>query len=199
MTPAEEAFSSPLFSPATEATITRLLQDWRGGDGEAAEEIFRLLYRELHRVAAAFFSRERESLTLQATAVLHEAYLRLSLHPPQGYENRAHFLGLAARVMRQVLVDHARGRCRDKRGGGLRPLALSRDGDAVVESPEDLLTLQRALEKLKDEDPQKEAIVVARFFGGLTQVEIAESLGISRITVQRQWRRARAWLYAELV
>ncbi|MDY7094539.1 MAG: sigma-70 family RNA polymerase sigma factor [Acidobacteriota bacterium] len=186
-------------NPPEGPAITSLLQRWSQGETGVADEIFHALYDELHKIADGFFARESEALTLQATAVLHEAYLRLALHPPSGYENRTHFLGLAARVMRQVLVDHARSRCRDKRGGGVRPFSLSEDGDAVVDSPEALLTLHRALEKLGREDPQKEEIVTARFFGGLTQVEIADSLGISRITVQRQWRRARAWLYAELV
>ena len=186
-------------APAEGTAVTSLLQRWRQGETGAGDRIFRALYDELHKIADAFYAREANALTLQATAVLHETYLRLILHPPSGYENRAHFLGLAARVMRQVLVDHARSRCRHKRGSGIKPFSLSEKGDAVVDSPEALLTLHRALEKLGREDAQKEAIVTARFFGGLTQVEIAESLGVSRITVQRQWRRARAWLYAELV
>lgn len=188
-------------SPQEEVTaaITEELRRWSQGDSGAGEVIFQKLYQELHGVAEAFVAREAQALTLQATAVLNEAYLRLAAHPPAGYEDRSHFLGLAARVMRQVLVDHARSRCRDKRGGGVKAFSLSDEGDAVVDSPEPLLTLHHALEKLGREDPQKEAVVVARFFGGLTQEEIAESLGISRITVQRQWRRARAWLYAELV
>lgn len=183
----------------TEGTrVTDVLERWSAGDRGAAEEAFPLVYRELRRIAAREFRRERDAHTLQPTAVVHEAYLRLRESRGLTWASRAQFFAFAAHVMRRVLVDHARERARLKRGGGLRFVTLDVADRMSVSSPPDLLALDEALEGLALNDPRKASIVELRVFAGFGMREIAAQLGISEETVGREWRRAKAWLRARL-
>ena len=179
--------------------VTGLLQRWSAGDTEAFDELMGHVYDELHRIAAQSFRRERSEHTLQATALLHEAVLRLIDIGNLPWRDRAHFYAVAARMMRRILVDHARQRRRLKRGGDGERVALSEAEPLAVQgkSP-DIEALNDALELLEARDPQKARIVELRFFAGLTGEEIARSLDISTPTVTREWRRARTWLYCEI-
>jgi RNA polymerase sigma-70 factor, ECF subfamily len=175
--------------------VTALLRAWGNGDREAGERLMPLIYRELRRQAARYLRRERKDHTLPATALVHEAYLRL-VGEPAPWANRAHFFGVAARVMRQVLVDHARRRGAAKRGAGLTRVAFE-DVEAAAPARErevDVVVLDRALEELAALDSGKARVVELRFFGGLSLEETAETLGVSASTVTREWRMARAWL-----
>ncbi|NIN71960.1 MAG: sigma-70 family RNA polymerase sigma factor [Gemmatimonadetes bacterium] len=175
--------------------VTRLLQAARGGEREALDRLLPLVYDELRQLAGRQLGRERAGHTLGATALVHEAYVKLSGGGTCGAGDRAHFLAIAARAMRQVLVDHARRRARAKRGGGWERTTLG-EGDAAVEfQPEEMLALDRALEEL---DPRQREIVEYRFFAGMEEREIAEVLGVSERTVRRDWVKARAWLYRSL-
>ncbi len=178
--------------------ITRLLRRWGAGDRQAATEILPLLYGELRRIAARYAQQERAGHTLQATAIVHEAYLRLISLRSIEWSDRRHFLGTAASVMRRVLVDHARERNRAKRGGGQRPVTLAEAAELTRGKPPDLVALDEALQPLEQVDPQLVAVVELRFFAGLSIEETAAYLDASRATVVRRWRRARAWLYDEL-
>lgn len=182
------------------AHITRLLQEWRGGRPEALEQLMPLVYRELHGLAARYLAHERRSHTLQPTALVHEAYLKLARTATVDWQGRAHFYAIAARVMRRILVDHARDGSRQKRGGGQTLLVL--DGlDAPAPAPldaTDTLAVDVALTRLEAMDQQQAQVVELRFFGGLTIEETAEVMGISTGTVKRDWVVARAWLYREL-
>lgn len=177
--------------------MTQLLQEWSEGKREAADEVLPRLYEELHRIAASYFRRERKSHTLQATALVHEAFLRLAGHGVE-WRDRAHFIGLMAHVMRRVLVDHARRRDRLKRGGGMETITLAEAAVLATERTPDLMELEDALSRLARHDPRKATLVELRFFGGLTVDEAAEVLGVSAPTVVRQWRQAKAWLYLQL-
>jgi RNA polymerase sigma factor (TIGR02999 family) len=181
-----------------QAPITHLLQRWSTGDREAAEEVLPLVYDELRRMAAKELRRSRGDQTLQATAIVHEVYLRLSSREGFRLSSRTHFFALAARLIRQVLVDYARRQNRLKRGGQAERVTLTETAGLVGPRDPDLLAVDEALEKLEDLDPRKAAIVELRFFAGLTLEETAEQLGISPETVGREWRRARAWLCNEL-
>lgn len=170
----------------------------RRGQPAAVEELVPLLYAELRRLAARALRHERRRQTLQPTALVHEAYLRLLKDEDLSVENRAHFLAIAARSMRQILVEHARARNAQKRGGTRRMVALD-EGMAAGEPREvELVALDAALDRLKQVDPGHAQIVELRFFGGLTNEEAAEALGVSTATVKRGWTVARAWLYREL-
>ena len=154
-----------------------------------------LVYEELRRLACHYLRLERSEHTLQSTALVHEAYLRLAgPHPPQ-WQNRAHFFGTAARIMRQILVEHARGRSADKRGGGIFRLSLDEAIEVSNQGDLDILGLDRALSRLADLDEQQSRIVELRFFAGLTIEETSEVLGISPATVKRDWVTARIWLH----
>jgi RNA polymerase sigma-70 factor, ECF subfamily len=178
--------------------ITQLLLRWSGGDSSAREELMPLVHGELRRLAAKYMRRERVNHTLQPTALVNEAYLRLVDQQKVKWQNRAQFFGLAARLMRNILVDHARSHQAAKRGGQQYSVSLSR-ADRVLEKPEiDLVALHEALERLAVHDTQKSRIVELRFFGGLTIDETAEVLDISHATVERDWKMARAWLRSEL-
>lgn len=179
-------------------TVTHLLQRWSTGDREAAEQVLPLVYDELRHIASKELRREREGHTLQATAIVHEAYLRLSGHEGFQWPSRAHFFAFAAHLIRRILVDYARHQNRLKRGGQAERVTLD-EGIGLVEarSP-DLVALDEALARLEAIDPRKAAIVELRFFGGLTLDETAGQLGISAETVSRDWRRAKAWLLTEL-
>jgi RNA polymerase sigma factor (TIGR02999 family) len=177
--------------------VTRLLQSWSGGDKEALGKLVPLVYRELHGLAAAYIRRERRDHTLQPTALVNEAYLRLVDQKKVASSSRAQFFAIAANLMRQVLVNHARAHRAAKRGGGNK-VALAPDAAVVEEREVDLVALDEALDKLALLDPRQSRIVELRFFGGLTEGEIAEVLGVAAITVKREWKTARALLYLHL-
>jgi RNA polymerase sigma factor (TIGR02999 family) len=181
-----------------QAPITNLLQRWSQGDREAAEEVLPLVYGELRRLAVKELRRSRGGQTLQATAVVHEVYLRLSGREGFRLSSRTHFFALAARLIRQILVDYARRQHRLKRGGQAKRVTLTEAADLPAPSGSDLLAVDEALERLEKLDPRKAAVVEMRFFAGLTLEETAEQLGVSVETVGREWRRARAWLCTEL-
>ena len=173
---------------------TRVLVSARQGDQEAAEELLPLVYQELRGLAGRYLRGQRPGHTLQPTALVHEAYLRLIRQKDAGPADRSHFVGLAARAMRSILVDHARARMTAKRGGGQQRVPLD-DAVSLFESRSaDLLTVDEALKQLAEFDERQSRIVELRFFGGLTTDEAADVLGTSTRTVEREWRMARAWL-----
>jgi RNA polymerase sigma-70 factor, ECF subfamily len=190
-TPDDDASEKP-------SDVTALLLAWRSGDAQAGERLLPMVYEELHRQAARAMRREDEAHTLQATALVHEAYLRLVDQRRVEWKNRAHFFGVAAQAMRRVLVDHARGRLAEKRGGAMQRVTL---GDAGSETSTDagleVLALHDALERLAALDPEQARLVELRYFGGLGIDETAEALGVSSATVKREWAVARAWLRRE--
>ncbi len=178
--------------------VTQLLVDWSNGDQQALERLLPLVYDELRRRARLYLSRERDGHTLQPTALVNEAYLRLIDQTRVRWQDRTHFLAVAAQVMRRILVDHARTRKRSKRGGGAAAVGLDEVQLAAPERAVDLVALDDALEALAQLDPRQAAIVEQRYFGGMTIEETAQRLGISPATVKRDWEGARAWLYREL-
>ena len=181
-----------------DVTITQLLASWSSGDPDAAERVLPLVYEELRRIAARQLRREREAHTLQATAIVHEAYMRLVGQAGLEWPNRAHFYAFSAHLIRRILVDYARRRNQAKRGGLAEKITLSEMADLALEKSPDLLALDEALSNLEKRDPRKAAVVELKFFAGLTLEEIAGHLGISSETVSRDWRGARAWLYRML-
>lgn len=178
--------------------VTQILHDWSGGDKKAPERLMPLVYDELRRLARTFLAKERGAHTLQPTALVHEAYLRLVDQTRVNWQNRAHFYGIAASMMRRVLIDHARAHATDKRGGDAVRLSLDDVQVPLEQRAASLLALDEALEKLSEMDERKGRIVELRFFGGLSDEEIAEVLGVSTRTVLRDWKTARLWLYREL-
>jgi RNA polymerase sigma-70 factor (ECF subfamily) len=176
--------------------ITRLLQEWVKGQPQALNDLTPLVYRELRQLAASYLRKERQGHTLQPTALVHEAYLRLVDQNNPSWQNRSHFYGVAARLMRQILVDHARRKQAGKRGG------LKVSLDEVVsfqqERSRDLVALDTGLNALEKIDPRKCKAVELRYFGGLSMDEIAQTLDVSTITVRRDLRMAEAWLYQEM-
>jgi RNA polymerase sigma factor (TIGR02999 family) len=183
---------------ASSPDVTRLLADWRSGDKEALDHLLPIVYSELHRLAEAYLRRERPGHTLQPTALVNEAYLRLVGQRQVEWQSRAHFFGIAAKMMRRILVDHARAQNAGKRGGGLRRVTLDSSFDAEERREVDLLALDEALEALSKLDPRQGRIVELRFFVGLTLEETAEVIGVAPITVRREWNLAKAWLYREM-
>jgi RNA polymerase sigma factor (TIGR02999 family) len=182
----------------TSADVTALLSELTKGNPEASSKLVPLVYDQLRRLADSYMRRERTGHTLQTTALVHEAYLKLLGQHSVDWQNRAHFFGIAAQVMRRVLIDHARSHVRDKRGGGREHVQLD---EALVFSPErsgEFLELNAALERLAAVDSRQAQIVEMRFFGGLTVEETAEVLRISPKTVKRDWSVAKAWLHGEL-
>lgn len=177
--------------------VTLLLRRWRGGDAVAAERLAPLVYDELRRIARGLMGGERPDHTLQPTALVHEAFLRL-VDADVDWQDRAHFLAVGARVMRRLLVDHAKGRRRDKRGGGAVRVTLTPGVAATADRDADLLDLDRALETLASRDERQAKIVELHFFGGLTYDETGVVVGVSPATVKRDLRMAKAWLYREL-
>jgi len=178
--------------------VTRLLRAWSDGDQEALARLAPLVEAELHRLAGSYLRRERPGHTLQTTALVNEAYLRLIDDSAVEWQNRAHFFGIAAQLMRRILVDHARRRQKLKRGGDPLRVSLAQAENAAPESSPDIIALDEALSSLANLDPRKSQIVELKFFGGLQEEAIAEVLTISLRTVQREWNLARAWLYNEL-
>ena len=175
--------------------MTTLLVRWREGDRAALEQLMPLVYDELRRLARHYLRQERSDHTLQSTALVHEAYLRLAAGAAPDWQNRAHFFGVAAHVMRQILVEHARGRDAAKRGGGACKLALDEALALPQQIDVDVVALDKALTELSKLDEQQGRIVELRFFAGLTIEDTSEVLGISPATVKRDWVTARAWLY----
>jgi RNA polymerase sigma factor (TIGR02999 family) len=178
--------------------VTNLLFRLTDGDGAALDELLPLVYAELRRVASSYLRRERQGHTLQPTALVHEAYLRMIDQTQAQWQNRAHFFGVAAQMMRRILIDHARAQQADKRGGQFQKLSLDENIDVSGNRAEELIALDDALQRLAEIDPQKSRLVELRFFGGLSVEETAEVLGISAPTVKRHWRMAKAWLYGEV-
>jgi RNA polymerase sigma factor (TIGR02999 family) len=178
--------------------ITQLLIQVTQGNQEAESRLIPLVYGELRRLARRYMRNERPDHTLQATALVHEAYLRLAGQKDISWQNRAHFFGVAANVMRRILVDHARAKLAKKRGGSDQKVSLDEAILVHPESPQQFLALDEALKELAKRDPRQSRIVELRFFGGLSEEEAAEVLGISVRTVKRDWNVARAWLYKEL-
>ncbi|HSL24545.1 MAG TPA: sigma-70 family RNA polymerase sigma factor [Vicinamibacterales bacterium] len=179
-------------------SVTQLLERWSDGQRDALDRLVPLVHRELRQMAARYLRRERPDHTLQATALVNEAYIKLIDQRRVQWRNRAHFFGVAAQLMRRILVDHARARAAVKREAGERVLSL--DEALLVGGTPDvtMLALDEALARLASLDPQQSRVVELKFFGGMTIDEIAEVLGISAATVSRDWTMARAWLYAEL-
>jgi RNA polymerase sigma-70 factor, ECF subfamily len=178
--------------------VTVLLEKLKNGNEGAAAKLMPLVYVELRRLAGGYMRRERSDHTLQATALVHEVYLKLVEQRTVNWQGRAHFLGIAAQMMRRILIDHARAHLRDKRGAGEKPVPLN---EALVFAPEqssELVKLDQSLERLAKLDPRQSKIVELRFFGGLTVEQTAEVLGISPKTVKRDWSMAKAWLHGDL-
>ncbi len=184
--------------PYPTEVISLILQRVSEGDAPAAAELLPLVYEELRRLAGARMRNEAIEHTLQPTALVHEAYLRLVGSQPQGWENRGHFFGAAAEAMRRILIDHARQRGRMKRGGDLERVPLADPLDNSGYDPDELLAVHEALEEFERLMPDKAALVKLRYFAGLDEATAAESLGISRATASRWWVFARAWLYDRL-
>lgn len=183
--------------------VTQLLAALRNGDSHAEEQLFPLVYEELRRAAARMLSSERAGHTLNPSDLVHEAWMRLGLDATDGAQalpatDRAHFLGLTIRAMRFVLIDHARRRMADKRGAGARRVTLDESAESGAASPEDLLELFDALEKLGSFEPRLRQVVEYRYLAGFTEEETASALAVTTRTVQRDWVKARAWLYRQL-
>ena len=180
-------------------SITQLLVDWSYGDQKALDKLMPLVYSELHRLASNYLRRERPTHTLQPTALVNEAYLKLIVQKNAKWQHRAQFYGVAAQLMRRILVDHARQHQAAKRGGSDQQKLSITSAERLVQQPEvDLMALHEALKELATLDPQQERIVELRFFGGLSIEETAEVLGIGHATVERDWKMARAWLRRKL-
>jgi len=178
--------------------ITERLIAWNSGDIAARDDVIRGVYQELRSMADRYLRLEHPGHTLQPTALVHEAYFRLIDQTQVNWQNRAHFFGVAAQMMRRILVDHARTKQRDKRGGPARKLSLDEAMEASTERAADLVALDSALESLAQIDPRKSRVIELRFFGGLSVEETAEVLEVSPQTVLRDWKLAKAWLYQEM-
>ena len=183
---------------ASTQEITQLLKAWGGGDEAALDELTRLCYEELRRIARQHMRREHSGHTLQASALVNEAFLRLADWTNVEWQNRAHFFAMAARIMRNILVDFARKRGRTKRGPDALLVSLSAAAHATQERSADIVALDEALDALAALSPRQSRVVELKFFGGLTNEEAAEVLKVSPDTVRRDWRLAQAWLYREL-
>jgi len=178
--------------------VTRILNDARDGRTGAAEQLFQLVYDELRRLAASHMRGERPGHTLQATALVHEAFMRLVRDDQMDWRNRAHFFGAAAEAMRRILVDHARARASLRRGGDRRKVSLEDTPDLSIDRSNEVVAVDAALSRLSELDSRKGRLVELRFFGGLDIEEAAEVLGVSPRTVKRDWTFAKAWLYREI-
>jgi len=182
----------------TREDVTALLGQLTEGDEKAASKLIPLVYRELRRLAGGYMRRERSDHTLQPTALVHEAYLKLIEQRSVDWQGRSHFFGIAAQMMRRILIDHARGHLRNKRGAGEKPVPLDEALVFAAEQSLELVRLDQSLERLAQIDPRQSKIVELRFFGGLTVEQTADVLGISPKTVKRDWSVAKAWLHGDL-
>lgn len=185
-------------SPLSELEITRWLAASKGSDTATLEKLLPLVYQELHRHAAAFFRRERAGHTLQPTALVHEVYLKLMKQDSARWQNRGQFFAVAARMMRRILVSHARSRQAAKRGGNETRITLNEEATPAPARDVNLLALDEALTKLEAMDAEKSRMVELRFFSGLSVEETAEVMGVSPRTIDRQWHTAKAWLHREI-
>lgn len=183
---------------ASSNSVTLLLRAWGEGDAQALERLTPLVYQELHRIARGYMARERPDHTLQTTALVNEAYVRLVDARQVTWQDRAHFFAVCARAMRRILVDHARSRAYLKRGGGNVRIQFDESFGIAWSTDSNLLELDEALNRLSLLDPRKGKVIEMRFFGGLSVEETAEALSVSPETVMRDWKMARAWLYREL-
>jgi len=180
-------------------SVTQLLVKWGEGDASSLEKLMPLVYEELRRLANNYLRRERQNHTLQPTALVNEAYLKLVDQKNAHWQNRAQFYGVAAQLMRRILVDHARQHHAEKRGGSKQQRLSITSAQTIAQAPEvDVLAVHEALEELKQFDPQQERIVELRFFGGFSIDETAKVLGLGHATVERDWKMARAWLRQKL-
>lgn len=183
----------------SDPNVTALLEKFAGGDAEALDRLFPLVYEELRRVAHGQMHAERSGHTLNTTALVHEAYVKMVRHPPRvQWQSRIHFFAVAARAMRQILVNHAKARSRIKRGGDATPISLDEAVVTPEARPEELVALDEALQRLEAIDARQSRVVELRYFGGLTIEETAQVLAVSVVTVKRDWTAARAWLYREV-
>lgn len=178
--------------------VTKLLHKWSQGDHAALEDLVPLIYGELRRLARSYLAHESPGHTLQGTALVHEAYMRLVRQDSIEWQNRAHFFGIAAQTMRRILVEHARRRNAEKRGGGMARVSVEENEAVSFGTDIDILVLDAALEELGQLDPRRAKVVEMRFFGGLTEGEIATVLEVSEATVRRDWTLAKAWLYRKI-
>jgi RNA polymerase sigma-70 factor, ECF subfamily len=178
--------------------ITQLLAEWSDGNQSALDELYPLVYQELRRLARRYMSRERKGHTLQTTALINEAYVRLVDQRNVHWANRSHFFAISAQIMRRILIDHARRHAYAKRGGGAQQVSLEEAATVLPDQPEDLIRLDEALKSLAEMDPRRSQVVELRYFGGLNNEEIAGVLNVSENTVTRDWNMARAWLYQQL-
>ena len=183
----------------TESTeITRYLQDWRNGNTSALDEVLPIVYGELRKIARRYRAKERGEHTLQTTEIINEAYLKLLNQNENDWQDRTHFFAVASRVMRNLLVDYARTKNYQKRGNGAEKISLEDAALFTPEPDEKILALDEALKNLAKYDERKSKIVELRYFGGLSALETAEVIGVSEITVKREWLKAKAWLYKEI-
>lgn len=178
--------------------ITQLLAQWREGNQSALDDLYPLVYDELHRLARRYMNRERKGHTLQTTALINEAYVRLVDQKNVQWANRSHFFAISAQIMRRILIDHARRHRYAKRGGGAQQVSLDEAAIVTPDQSLDLIRLDEALNSLSQMDPRRGQVVELRFFGGLNNEEIAGVLKVSENTVTRDWNMARAWLYQQL-
>ena len=181
--------------PDASPDVTILLQAWQDGDKDALDQLVPVIYKELHRISTSFLRRERVGHTLQATALVNEAYLKLVGQNKSTWQSRAHFLSVAAQIMRRILINHWKERNALKRGGDVINITLDEALAGFEQGKFDPLTLNEALEKLAERDPRKSRLVELKFFGGLKEEELAEVLEVSVGTVRRDWKLARVWLY----
>jgi RNA polymerase sigma factor (TIGR02999 family) len=185
-------------SVSQEPDATQFLHDWAAGDEAAAEKLMPLVYQELRRLAQNYLRNERGDHTLQPTALVHEAYLRLVDQQRVSWQNRAHFCGVAAQLMRRILLQHARAHQAAKRGGGMQKIYLDETRELIRDNPPDLIALDEALKSLARVHPRESEVVELKFFGGMEAKEIAEVLNVSAKTVARDWSFAKVWLLREL-
>jgi len=178
--------------------ITQLLAEWSDGNQSALDELYPLVYEELHRLARRYMSRERKGHTLQTTALINEAYVRLVDQKNVHWANRSHFFAISAQIMRRILIDHARRHAYAKRGGGAQQVSLEEVAVVAREQSAEIIRLDEALKILAKMDPRRCHVVELRYFGGLSNEEIAGVLKVSENTVTRDWNLARAWLYQQL-
>lgn len=178
--------------------ITQLLAEWSDGNQSALDELYPLVYNELHRLARRYMSRERKGHTLQTTALINEAYVRLVDQRNVHWANRSHFFAISAQIMRRILIDHARRQAYAKRGGGAQQVSLEEAATIAPDQGLGLVRLDEALKSLAEMDPRRSQVVELRYFGGLNNEEIAGVLKVSENTVTRDWNMARAWLYQQL-